>query len=140
MKDIARLQWTSWQLRCMKRIVRMGGIIIERLVINMCEAAEEKYLILCNRHDSVYGKGYALWWGYRNDSGGYSADFRNAHLFSRDKVVDHLNDKGDPAIKLSDLGYTEQKFNSLPQDENLRVLIEKGTLNELLKLNLKAGD
>jgi hypothetical protein len=99
---------------------------------------DDKYLILCNRHQSLYGNDFALWWGFKSEKGGYNSDFRFAHLYDYKDVKDHLNDKDDPAIKLSDLGYTEEQFNNLPTDENLRVFIERGTLNKLLKLNLKA--
>jgi hypothetical protein len=98
----------------------------------------EKYLILCNRHEGIFGDNFALWWGFKNEGGGYSSDFRNAHLYNYDEIKEHhLNDKDDPAIKLSDLGYTEESFSALPQDNNLVVLIEKGILNDLLNLNLR---
>jgi hypothetical protein len=98
----------------------------------------DKYLILCNRHPSIFGNNFAVWWGYKENKGGYSSDFRHAHLYDYEYVKNgHLNCKDDPAIKLSDLGYTEEQFMNLPKDENLRVFIEKGTLNEILGLRLK---
>lgn len=98
----------------------------------------EKYLILCNRHGSIFGNNFALWWGYKKDEGGYNSDLRFAHLYDYDYVKNnHIGDKDDPAIKLSDIGYTEEMLANFPQDENLRVLIEKGTLNKLLGLGLK---
>lgn len=98
----------------------------------------EKYLILCTRHNGIFGNNFALWWGYKEHGGGYSSDFRYAHLYSYDEAED-INDEDDIAIKLSDLGYTEEKFKKMPQDESLCVLIEKGTLNRLLGLHLKGA-
>ena len=100
----------------------------------------EKYLIMCNRHNSCFGKNIALWWGYKELEGGYSTDLRHAHLYNYDYLVkgDFLEvNNSDIAIKLSDLGFTEEEFNNLPKAECLRILIEKGTLNELLGLKIK---
>lgn len=97
-----------------------------------------KYLILCNCHPSIFGANFALWWGYREQEGGYTSNFPDAHLYDYDDVKNnHIGDNDDPAIKLSDLGYTEEQFRALPKDEILRVLIEKGTLNKLLGLKLR---
>lgn len=98
----------------------------------------EKYLIICNRHPSIFGNNFALWWGYRDNGGGYTSNFPDAHLYDYEEVkYNHIGDNDDPAIKLSDLGYTEKQFGALPNDEILRVLIEKGTLNKLLEMRLK---
>jgi hypothetical protein len=98
----------------------------------------DKYLILCNRHPSIFGDSFALWWGYRDEKSGYTSNFSDAHLYDYDDVKNnHIGDSDDPAIKLSDLGYTEERFKALPKDEILRVLIEKGTLNKLLGLRLR---
>lgn len=100
---------------------------------------KEKYLIMCNRHNSYLGDHFCLWWGHKEKKGGYSSDFRHAHLFNYKEIEDKklFGDKEDIPIKLSDLGYTEESFHNLPQDENLRMLIEKGTLNKKLGLNIK---
>lgn len=96
----------------------------------------KKYLVLCNRHNSIYGDEWALFWGCRDSKGGYSSDLRTAHRFDESEI-ERFNDKLDIPIPIDVLGIPEECESKEDMNKNIRVLIEKGTLNELLNLNLK---
>lgn len=97
---------------------------------------EKKYLILCDRHLSLFGDNWCLWWGCRESKSSYSTDVRLAHRFTYDEAME-INDKDDIMISIDDLGVSEGYEPEETYNKNLRVLIEKGTLNELLDLDLK---
>lgn len=96
----------------------------------------KKYLVLCNRHNSIYGDEWALFWGCRDSKGGYNADLRTAHRFDESEI-EKFNDDSDIPIPIDVLGISEDYEPEETINKNIRVLIEKGTLNELLGLNLR---
>lgn len=95
-----------------------------------------KYLVLCNRHNSIYGDNWALFWGYREKEGGYSSDLRVAHRFDESEIS-KFNDNGDIPIPISILGISEECESEETINKNISVLIEKGKLNTLLDLKLR---
>lgn len=97
---------------------------------------EKKYLILCNRHPSIFGDNWCLWWGCRESKSSYSTDVRLAHRFTYDEAIE-INDKDDIMISIDALGISEGYESEETYNKNLRVLIEKGTLNEMLNMSLK---
>lgn len=96
----------------------------------------KKYLVLCNRHDSIYGDEWALFWGCRDSQGGYNADLRTAHRFDETEI-EKFDDNSDIPIPIDVLCIPEECESEETINKNIRVLIEKGTLNELLGLKLK---
>lgn len=96
----------------------------------------KKYLVLCNRHNSIHGDDWALFWGYRDSEGGYNSDLRTAHRFDESEIS-QFNDNKDIPIPIDVLGIPEECESEETLNKNIRVLIEKGTLNELLDLNLR---
>lgn len=95
-----------------------------------------KYLVLCNRHNSLYGDEWALFWGLRESEGGYTSDLRVAHRFNEDEI-EKFKGKGDIPIPIDVLGIPGDYESEETINRNLRVLIERGTLNELLDLKLR---
>ena len=95
-----------------------------------------KYLVLCNRHESIFGEPWALFWGCRESKSGYTSDLRVAHRFSEDEIKE-FNDRSDIPIPLEPLGISEKYESEENINKNISVLIEKGTLNKLLDLKLK---
>lgn len=96
----------------------------------------KKYLVLCNRHNSMYGEDWGLFWGNRESEGGYNSDLRIAHRFDESEIG-KFDDKDDIPILIDTLGIPVECENEETLNKNIRVIIEKGTLNELLHLNLK---
>lgn len=96
----------------------------------------KKYLVLCNRHNSIFGGNWALFWGYRDSKNGYSSDLRVAHRFNETEIS-KFNDSNDIPIPIDILGISEKYESEETINPNIAVLIEKGKINELLKLNLK---
>lgn len=96
-----------------------------------------KYLVLCNRHNSIYGDNWALFWGFRESEGGYTSDLRVAHRFTEEEIKKFQDDKDDIPIPIDVLGISEEYESEETINNNISVLIEKGTLNKLLDLNLK---
>lgn len=96
----------------------------------------KKYLVLCNRHNSIYGDHFALFWGNRESEGGYTSDLRVAHRFDESEIND-FNDNQDIPIPIDALGISEGYESEKTINKNTNVLIEKGKLNELLNLKLK---
>lgn len=94
----------------------------------------KKYLILCTRHESVYGDNWCLWWGYKDSKNGYSSDIRTAYRFTEEEIKPFLDDKEDIPIDISILGINDIYEENI--NENFVQLIEKGTLNKLLDLRL----
>ncbi len=95
-----------------------------------------KYLVLCNRHNSIYGDNWALFWGNRESEGNYNSDLRTAHRFDETEI-DRFNDKDDIPIPIDILGISEEYESEETINKNINVLIEKGTLNKLLGLELR---
>lgn len=97
----------------------------------------KKYLLLCNRHNSIYGDSWCLWWGDRESKCGYSSDVRIAHRFTEDEIKEYQNCDDDIPIPIDVIGVSEDYEPKETYNKNLCVLIEKGTLNKLMDLNLK---
>lgn len=95
---------------------------------------DNKYLILCTRHDSIYGDNWCLWWGYKDSKNGYSSDIRTAHRFTEEEIEQFKNDKEDIPIEINKLGISDNYEENI--NENFVQLIEKGTLNKLYDLKL----
>jgi hypothetical protein len=96
----------------------------------------KKYLLLSNNHNSMYGDCWALFWGHRESKGGYTSDLRVAHRFTEEEVKKY-QDETDIPIPIDALGISEDYESEETINKNISVLIEKGTLNQLLDLNLK---
>lgn len=96
-----------------------------------------KYLLLCNRHNSIYGDKWALFWGCRERKSGYTSDLRVAHRFSDEEIDKYKGRTDDIPIPIDVLGIPEEYESEETMNKNICVLIEKGTLNKLLHLNLK---
>lgn len=96
----------------------------------------KKYLVLCNRHNSMFGDAWALFWGNRESEGGYCSDLRVAHRFDESEITD-FKDNEDIPIPIDVLGIPEGYESEENINKNICVLIEKGKLNELLDLNLR---
>lgn len=96
----------------------------------------KKYLVLCNRHNSIYGDNWALFWGERENEGGYNSDLRIAHRFDESEIS-KFNDNQDIPICVEDLGISEACESKDTINKNICMMIEKGTLNKLLGLKLK---
>ncbi|APR02560.1 TPA: hypothetical protein ACXDAY_002183 [Clostridium botulinum] len=96
----------------------------------------KKYLILCNRHNSIFGGEWGLFWGYRESEGGYNSDLRTAHRFDESEIH-RSNDNRDIPIPIDILGIPEECEDEKTINENINVVIEKGTLNDLLDLDLR---
>lgn len=100
----------------------------------------KKYLLLCNRHNSIYGDEWCLWWGNRESKSGYTSDVRIAHRFTEEEIKQYEEDaaKGeDIPVPIDVIGVSEEYEPKETYNKNLRVLIEKGTLNKLMDLELK---
>lgn len=96
---------------------------------------DELYLILCLRHDSVYGDNFCLWWGCGRNSCGYSSDVRLAHRFTYQEAM-KIHDEDDIMIPLSKLGDIPEC--GCYEDLGMTIiLIDKGTLNSKLKMKLR---
>lgn len=100
---------------------------------------EKKYLILCLRHESMYGDNFCLWWGDRGSKSSYSSDVRIAHRFTYEEAKE-INDKDDIMICTEDLGIDEDYEPKETFNKNLVVIIEKGTVNKLLGLGIRKAD
>lgn len=97
----------------------------------------KKYLLLCNRHTSIFGDDWCLWWGNRESKGGYSSDARLAHRFTEEEIKDYSESNRDIPIPVDVLGISEDYEPKESYNSNLKVLVEKGTLNKLMDLNLR---
>jgi hypothetical protein len=97
---------------------------------------EKKYLLLCNRHNSIFGDNWCLWWGCRESKGGYSSDVRIAHRFNGDEIKEFVGEEDIP-VPIEVLGLSDDYEPEETYNKNLCVLIEKGTINKLMGLNLK---
>ncbi|MBY6928995.1 hypothetical protein [Clostridium botulinum] len=100
----------------------------------------KKYLLLCNRHNSMFGDCWALFWGNRDSKSGYTSDLRIAHRFDEEEIKKYEDGRADIPIPIDVLGIPEEYESKESFNKNIRVLIEKGTLNELLHLDLKPDD
>jgi len=96
----------------------------------------KKYLVLCNRHNSIFGDNWALFWGDGESAGGYNSDLRAAHRFDESEIS-QFNDDQDIPIPIDVLGISEDYEKEETRNKNVAVLIERGTLNKLLGLKLK---
>ncbi|AIY80527.1 hypothetical protein U728_1105 [Clostridium botulinum 202F] len=97
----------------------------------------KKYLLLCNRHNSCFGDNWCLWWGDRESKSGYSSDVRIAHRFDEEEIKKYEDGKSDIPIPIDVLGISEEYKSEETINKNINVLIEKGTLNRLLGLELR---
>lgn len=97
----------------------------------------KKYLLLCDRHTSIFGAEWCLFWGYGGCEGGYTSDLRRAHRFTEEEIKMFQDDKEDIPIPIDILNISEECENEETLNKNISVLIEKGTLNKLMGLNLK---
>ena len=70
-----------------------------------------------------------------NSEGGYNSDARTAHRFTREEA-EKCTGNGDIAIPIDKLGLSEECENVT--NLYLRCLVEKGTLNQLYDLKMKA--
>jgi hypothetical protein len=95
-----------------------------------------KYLLLCNRHNSIYGDNWCLWWGNRESRSGYSSDIRIAHRFTEEEIKKYENNE-DIKVSIDVLGISEEYEPIETYNRNLCVLMEKGNLNRLMNLELK---
>ncbi len=95
------------------------------------------YLLLCNRHNSIYGENWCLWWGKRESRSGYISDVRVAHRFTEEEIKEYESKNEDIPVPIEILGISEQYEPIESYNKNLCVLIEKGTLNRLMNLELK---
>jgi hypothetical protein len=98
---------------------------------------EKKYLILCNRHNSIYGDNWCLWWGTRESKSSYSSDAREAHRFTYDEATKIADNKEDYMVSCEELGISEEYEPKETFNKNLRVLIEKGTVNDICGFELR---
>lgn len=101
-----------------------------------------KYLILCNRHNSIYGENWCLFWGFRECEGGYTSDLRVAHRFDEEDIknrvkIGNLVEGRDIPIPIDVLGISEEYESEEEINKSYLALVEKGTMNELLNLKLK---
>lgn len=97
----------------------------------------KKYLLLCNRHESVFGDNWCLWWGNRESKGRYNSDVRLAHRFTEEEIKDYAESGRDIPVPIDVLGISEDYEHKENYNPNLKVLIEKGTLNKLMDLELR---
>ncbi|NFO40815.1 hypothetical protein FDB42_12050 [Clostridium botulinum] len=97
----------------------------------------KKYLLLCNRHNSCFGDNWCLWWGDRESKSGYSSDLRIAHRFTEEEIEKYKEEGQDIPVPIDVIGVSEEYEPKETYNKNLRVLIEKGTLNQLMDLNLR---
>ncbi|NFF80420.1 hypothetical protein FDA09_11725 [Clostridium botulinum] len=97
----------------------------------------KKYLLLCNRHNGCFGDNWCLWWGDRESKSGYSSDVRIAHRFDEEEIKKYEDGKLDIPISIDVLGISEEYESEETINKNINVLIEKGTLNRLLGMELR---
>ncbi|QPW62114.1 hypothetical protein [Clostridium botulinum] len=97
----------------------------------------KKYLLLCNRHNSIYGDSWCLFWGCRDEESGYTSDIRIAHRFNEEEIEEFKGRIDDIPIPIDKLGLSENYISEEDYNKNIRVMIEKGTLNKVLGLDLK---
>lgn len=97
----------------------------------------KKYLLLCNRHNSCFGDNWCLWWGDRESKSGYSSDVRIAHRFTEEEIQKYAEGSDDIPVPIDVIGVSEEYEPKETYNKNLRVLIEKGTLNKLMHLDLR---
>ena len=91
------------------------------------------YIILCNRHESMFGDNWALFWGHKESEGGYTSDPYLAHRYTEDEIASFDDDQDIP-LDIELLGLPVKYTEKQP---NVWRLIEKGTLNNIYKLRLK---
>lgn len=95
-----------------------------------------KYLLLCNGHNSVYDDNWCLWWGDRESKSGYITDLRRAHRFTKDEIEKYKGDE-DIAVPVDVLGISEEYEPEETYNENICVMIKKNKINELMGLELR---
>lgn len=87
------------------------------------------YVIVCTRHESIFGKNWALFWGCDERRGDYISDPERAHRFTEEEAMAIQEGGSDIAIPIDVLGlepgYTEPK-------EGIVRLMEKGQINRCL--------
>lgn len=91
-----------------------------------------KYLIWCRRHESMYGKAFALFWGQRDSKGDYSSDVRTAHRFTEDEIKDFTTNDDIP-IPIDFLGLSEEYAPEEEFNEATAMLAQKCYLRGFLK-------
>lgn len=96
---------------------------------------ESKYLLLCNRHNSIYGDNWCLWWGNREEKNGYTTDVRVAHRFTKEEIENRKGETDIP-VPIDVLGISEEYECKETYNKNLRVMVEKGTINKLMGTRL----
>lgn len=97
----------------------------------------KKYLLLCNRHNSVFGENWCLWWGNRESKSNYTSDIRLAHRFD-EKEIEKYADRGhDIPVPIEVLGISEGYEPIETFNKNFVSMVEKGTINKLMGLELK---
>lgn len=97
----------------------------------------KKYLLLCNRHNSIYGDNWCLWWGNRESKSGYASDVRIAHRFDEKEIEEYIERGRDIPVPIEVLGLSEEYEPIETYNSNFVSLVEKGTLNRLMGLQLK---
>lgn len=97
----------------------------------------KKYLLLCNRHNSIYGDNWCLWWGNRESKSSYTSDIRLAHRFEEEEIEKYADKGHDIPVPIEVLGISEEYDPIETFNKNFVSMVEKGTLNKLMNLELK---
>lgn len=81
------------------------------------------YIILCNRHLSIYGETVALFWGsdYGKSKGCYSSDIRHVYLYDETEIKNN----SDVLINISDLGMTKDDFDNIRKQKFPHYLVKE---------------
>ena len=97
----------------------------------------KKYLLLCNRHNSIYGDNWCLWWGNRESKSNYTSDIRLAHRFDEEEITKYAERGYDIPVPIEVLGISEGYEPIETFNKNFVSMVEKGTLNKLMDLELR---
>ena len=97
----------------------------------------KKCLLLCSRHNSIYGDNWCLWWGNRESKSGYTSDVRLAHRFDEEEIKKYAEKGQDIPIPIDVIGVLENYEPIETYNKNCVQLIEKGTINKLMGLELR---
>lgn len=97
----------------------------------------KKYLLLCNRHESIYGGNWCLWWGNRESRSGYTSDVRLAHRFNEEEIEKYAEKGQDIPVPIEIIEVPEDYEAIENYNKNFVQLIEKGTINKLMNLELR---
>ena len=96
----------------------------------------KRYLLLTLRHNSIYGDNYCLFWGNKEDKGGYNSNPYLAHHFTESEMQEMGgDDEEDIFLDIEKLGIPVE----YPEETNKNVLclVEKGTINKLYRKHIR---